>query len=143
MDGLSKTDLTTLARGYPAGAEQAAKTLQRRMQSTDINVRKEAAIRAIEMGVALPYATGGTADKINAGLAGPGLDIVAGQGSITDQLANKIYRAQAGVPIGPLTIAQQNELSLLKGELNAKARSIDREELMRSGGAATPPPTTP
>jgi hypothetical protein len=69
MEGLSKTDLPSLAKSYPKALKQANQTLARKMASPDLAERREAGIRALEMGAALPYATGGAADEINAGSA--------------------------------------------------------------------------
>jgi hypothetical protein len=124
MQGLARTDAQSLAKGHPAAVRQAAATLQRRMlRGSTMEKRKEAAIRVIEMGRSLPYATGDTANAINAGLAGVG--VLPGHGSVEQQVAMGVAGTERGATGGTLTPREQAaRAAQIMPELTSKARTL-------------------
>lgn len=133
LDGIGRTEVPAMVRGYPEQLKQYAATLQTMMNHPDDDMRTKAARHILEMQKALPYASDDNQEIIN-GLVRQYVDVDDPTRSVESQLADQIH--------ANTTDSRGNVVPVNGTVLNRTARVYD-SQTGEQGTANPRTPTTP
>ena len=121
LDGMGRTEVSAMARGYPQQLRQSSQTLRQMMTHGNVQERSLAATRILELQKALPYASGDNQKIINELLEHPDIGVdYTHRDSIEQQLVNSANRTGA--------------TGLTAESLSRGARTYDQQQATSSGG---------